>query len=404
MKPQISKRNDEQSSRGNRIESIPPCCIAQSGIETTRMMKKSRMTIDATIRIDAIAIFQILLLLLLISCCCSGLPQQQQIKKPVGIPFTTAFTSASGLPVCRYALGGAARSNQPPSIVSRYDEYLKQQTATASTKMAPFLFYYNPHRYPAFINGIRELCSESNRQDLFIASGGSDRSDKDMDQRLDDALAICGGDYLDMFVIEYVQPHEMINDGDTTITRVLKKAASWVEQGRVRYVAASTHSHVVGKQLVAGTEIQLDAIMLRYNMAHRKAAQAISFPAARQAKIPVLAFTTTRWNALQKGHKDWNSWTSSGSGNDDDNDHLLPSTGDCLSFALAASTSPPVEIVLHSARDEAELLEALDGLQDDLSANDFEEWSRYGDLDWNGLDGFDEYPEEEQQQLMCVKE
>jgi len=47
---------------------------------------------------------------------------------------------------------------------------------------APFFFYYNPHRYPAFLSGVKSI-AESNdgdgtlrREDVFIASGGSDRS------------------------------------------------------------------------------------------------------------------------------------------------------------------------------------------------------------------------------------
>ena len=51
-----------------------------------------------------------------------------------------------------------------------------------------------------------------------------------------------------------------------------------------------------------------------------------------------------------------------------------------------------MEIVLHSARNEAELEEALRGLRD-IPAEEVSKWRKYGDLDWND-DGFDEYPEE----------
>merc|ERR1712071_90572 len=124
--------------------------------------------------------------------------------------------------------------------------------------------------------------------------------------------------------------------------------------------------------------------MLRYNMSHKDAAELLSFPACVKWNKPVMAFTSTRWNSLQNNHYDWES--------------NAPSTGECLSFALAGDvmsttkSSSPVEIVLHSARDEKELKDALDGIRS-LSADEIKMWRKYGDLDWN-YDGFDEYPDE----------
>lgn len=125
----------------------------------------------------------------------------------------------------------------------------------------------------------------------------------------------------------------------------------------------------------------VDALMLRYNMSHRIAAEKISLPMAQQMSKPVIAFTTTRWNALQqqRGMTDSHS----------------PSTRDCLSFALSA-TDGIIQYVLHSARDESELIESMDGLTNEMSPEDIQKWKAYGasELDWNDLDGFDEYPYE----------
>ena len=299
--------------------------------------------------------------------------------------YTYAFTTASGLPVCRYGLGGAARSSQPKSLPSVYYDYLKSKNDKDGEHRigmdeiggAPFYFYYNPHRYPAFMSGIKELLNsasdnnEISRKDVFVASGGTDRSFDQMEKRLTDALEYCCGEYLDLFVLEYVCPHEM-NSSD--IQKAIEQALSWVDAGKVRYIAASTHSHVVGAALAKHAGI--DALMLRYNMAHKYAAESLSFASCLIYNKPVIAFTSTRWNALQRNHESW--------------DEDPPTTGDCLSFALAVS--PPVEVLLHSARDEVELEEALNGIQK-MPREEVLKWKMYGDLNWND-DGFDEYPEE----------
>jgi aryl-alcohol dehydrogenase-like predicted oxidoreductase len=357
-------------------------------------------------------------------------------KGSMGSVFTEQLTSKSGLPVCKYALGGAARSTQPNGLVHDYCDNIRRHFKDGERiKMAPFLFYYNPHRYPDFMKGIREIvqgdsdndanCDSGTnrwkRENLFLASGGTDRSESGMEQRLSDALAYSGEEYLDMFVLEYVSPDEVENDLES-IKSALIKARSWVNEGRVRYVAASTHSHRVGARLGSlrsdsegenkgGIQRDrscpplLDAMMLRYNMAHKTAAESISFPVCAELRIPCLAFTTTRWNRLQAGHP---TMTNGSSGDDEDEavhrQSRPPTTTECLSFALSPSfpfgkpSAPwPVEIVLHSARSTDELNEAMDCLSPSsiMTANEARKWRGYGDLEWNDLDGFDEFPEEQ---------
>ena len=298
-----------------------------------------------------------------------------------------AFKTASGFPVCRYALGGAARSQQPSSLPSLYYDILSSEETAADNNEkfphgAPFYFYYNPHRYPAFMSGIEELCNQKDgrRQDLFIASGGTERSNQEMEERLNDALEKCGGDYLDLFILEYICPYELGSNKETLSTNVqeaIQQAQAWKDKGLIRHIGASTHSHKVGGVLANMDGI--DTVMLRYSMSHKNAAEHLSFPVCASRDKPVLAFTTTRWNSMQDGHMDWNE--------------DAPSTGDCISFALACQ--PPVEVVLHSARDECELREALEGCRE-MSPDEIKTWRSFGDLDWT-RDGFDEYPNEQPQ-------
>ena len=53
--------------------------------------------------------------------------------------FTNKLVTASGRPVCRYALGGAARSTQPESLPLKYRDML-QNTDDNDTLGAPFIF------------------------------------------------------------------------------------------------------------------------------------------------------------------------------------------------------------------------------------------------------------------------
>ena len=373
--------------------------------------------------------------------------------------YTSKLTTASGKPICRYALGGAARSTQPESLPLHYRDYLSELELGA-----PFYFYYNPHRYPNFLSGVAKSFSADlyDRRNVFIASGSSDRTPAALDQRLEDALVYSGGDYLDAFVLEYVCPEELTVAVATTATTIcippdnsqnilgpeleaaIQHVRSYVALEKVRYIIASTHSHVVGAVLASASlprvmsntttsnensssrssssssSAIVDALMLRYNLSHKRAAETLSLPNALGNEIPVIAFTTTRWNRLQS-HND-----------DDDNDEYCDedaldngvqkkintaspttTTSDCLKFALR---HPAVEIVLHSARDEEELAEALlpliattancaastlssmPGSKESLGWLSEEENHRlrlYGndELHWND-DGFDEYPEE----------
>ncbi len=294
--------------------------------------------------------------------------------------FTEKLSTASGKPVCRYALGGAARSTQSEYIPLKYRDMLQKQKADNDVG-APFYFYYNPHRYPLFLEGVSQsFDNPTARRDIFFASGGTERSPAALDQRLNDALAFCGGEYIDGFVLEYVCPDEW--DSETQLGKELQVAIdhvrSYVRENKVRYVMASTHSHKVGHALAGAAS--LDAIMLRYNLSHRNGAETISFPEALENDLPVLAFTTTRWNGLQR--------TAS----------PTVTTADCITFALQ---HPAVEVVLHSARDEDELDDALLPI---ISCSDRSHWmpnSKYDDLcayyddemAWNS-DGYDEYPDE----------
>jgi aryl-alcohol dehydrogenase-like predicted oxidoreductase len=149
----------------------------------------------------------------------------------------------------------------------------------------------------------------------------------------------------------------------TVVHAALDALGKLKTRGEARYVAMSTHDFDTVVPLVQSGK--LDAAMLRYNMAH-KTAESEAFPACLTAAVPVLAFTTTRWNTLQSGHRKW--------------DDRPPSTADCISYAL---THPAVSHVINGVRTTAELDEIMGGMWaaplDQTNAS-FPTWDEYGRL------------------------
>mmetsp|Transcript_51336 Transcript_51336/g.164117 ORF Transcript_51336/g.164117 Transcript_51336/m.164117 type:complete len:115 (-) Transcript_51336:608-952(-) len=101
--------------------------------------------------------------------------------------------------------------------------------------------------------------------------------------------------------------------------------------------------------------------MARYNMAH-VGAEAELFPEAAIRGLPVVAFTSTRWNSLQKGHPGWAG--------------APPGLGECASFCLR---NEAVQVLLHSSRTEEELRELAGGARE-MGAGEAERWREYGAL------------------------
>ena len=104
----------------------------------------------------------------------------------------------------------------------------------------------------------------------------------------------------------------------------------------------------------------------------RAALQRTLFPLATARDVPVVAFTTTRWNSLQKEPAP-DGWTEG----------APPTTAECMRWALAADDA--VEVVLNSAP-TTETLGAWcedwaargDGVA--MGADEVAKWRRYGEL------------------------
>ena len=145
--------------------------------------------------------------------------------------------------------------------------------------------------------------------------------------------------------------------------RIMDNARALVESGKVRKIMVSCHNRLTFASYVA--DPAYDAIMVRYNAAHRGAEGEV-FPhvvdalAAEHAAPGVVAYTATRWGALLD-----RSLVPAG--------EAVPRASDCYRFAL---TRPEVDVVIAGPANGAELDEALAALDRGPMSEDELAWMR----------------------------
>jgi len=213
-----------------------------------------------------------------------------------------------------------------------------------------------------------------NRRGVFLAAGSERREPAALRAEIDAVRRELATEALDLFFAQYFTPQEdeaALFGPDGTIA-ALQAARG---EGAIRFTGASAHERGLALRLVEDRRI--DVVMLRFNMAHRKAAAEV-FPAAQQARTPVVAFTATRWRTLLAAPAEWPG--------------PPPTAADCYRFCLAHR---PVKIVLTAPTSLAELaanLRVLDA--GPMDRRERARWKRYGDLiHGRGADRFEtEWP------------
>ena len=176
------------------------------------------------------------------------------------------------------------------------------------------------------------------RRDKIVVSAGT------MFQRpwlvrhaLERALRRMRTDYVDVFLIGWV--------GEAKLRpRTIELLHRFKDEGKIRALGISTHIRPYAGALVRRGS--LDALMMRYNAAHRGAEQDI-FPHLQESKPGVISYTATRWTALLRRPR---GWPANG---------RVPAAGDCYRFVL---TSPHVHVCLTAPRSLRELRENLAGV------------------------------------------
>jgi aryl-alcohol dehydrogenase-like predicted oxidoreductase len=142
-------------------------------------------------------------------------------------------------------------------------------------------------------------------------------------------------EYIDLFLFMGVMKP------DEFTPKVREDLVRLKEEGKVRAVGISCHHRMFLGRLAAGGDV--DALMLRYNAAHRGAEREI-FPSCTTHNPGVIGYTATRWTALLRRPRSW------------PRDGRVPTAGECYRFALS---NPHIHTVLTAPRNERELRENL---------------------------------------------
>ena len=181
--------------------------------------------------------------------------------------------------------------------------------------------------------------SASERERLVIATGAYNYiwTRQNFRRTLEKRLRQLKTDYIDLFhFLGVMKPGEFPPEAQEEL---LALRAS----GKVRAVAISVHDRKFAGQL-AGSGL-LDALMIRYNAAHRGAEQDI-FPYLGEHPPSVIGYTATRWTHLLRRPRGWNG--------------DVATAQQCYRFVLS---NPAVNVCLMAPRSGRELLDNLAALK-----------------------------------------
>lgn len=199
---------------------------------------------------------------------------------------------------------------------------------------------------------------KSRRERFIVATGGYNYLwwQSDLLRVLHRRLKQLGTDYIDVFHFLGVTRPEHFTP------RVRDQLQSIRESGLVRGVSISSHNRKFAAEL--GRQGALDALMIRYNAAHRGAEEDI-FPHLPEPGPAVVSYTATRWRCLLRRPK---ALPAGG---------RVPTAGMCYRFALS---NPRVNVCLCAPSNlrqfEANLAEVRKG---PLDQADMEFMRAFGD-------------------------
>ncbi len=201
-------------------------------------------------------------------------------------------------------------------------------------------------------------CARRDRDNLCVVVQSYSRSALALGPSLDVALRRLRLDHADVLLLGWWNAPPP--------RRILERALELKASGKARAIMISCHHRPTFEALIADPAI--DAIMVRYNAAHRGAEGEV-FPhvTSALAALPrpgVVAYTATRWGALVD-----RSLVPAA--------EPLPRASDCYRFAL---TRPEVDVVISGPKNGAELDEALAALdRGPLTADELAWMHRVGD-------------------------
>lgn len=214
--------------------------------------------------------------------------------------FLRAQLGALRIPVCRIGLSATYRPGRE-TIFKALDEGLN------------YLFYYGIDSQ--MTSAVRSL-PPSQRDQLVLATGAYNYLVRHQNLRrtLEKRLRQVKTDHIDVFhFLGVTKPKQFTQ-------QIRDELAAVRASGLVRGVALSTHDRKFAAQLAR--EGIVDAIMIRYNAAHRGAETEI-FPEIRPDGVGVVSYTATRWTGLLRRPRGYPKQAP------------IPNAGICYRFVLS---------------------------------------------------------------------
>ena len=211
----------------------------------------------------------------------------------------------------------------------------------------------------ALSRAVREL--GPGRERIVICAQFEGRTAADAATELRALRATLGTDYLDVLTFYYVEePAEWAEIAGPGGALEYGRAAR--RDGVVRRLGLTSHQRPLAAE--AARSGRLDALMIRYNAAHRGAEREV-FPVTDALGLPVIAFTALRWGALLRPTPD------------DPPGFVVPPAPSWYRWVLQ---SPSVAVALMAPRDRSELEENLAVLDagGPLPADEYERLAEHG--------------------------
>jgi aryl-alcohol dehydrogenase-like predicted oxidoreductase len=197
--------------------------------------------------------------------------------------------------------------------------------------------YWGSRRAGPFAEGIREAIRAHGRDQVVVVVQSY--------ARLPGALSLSVQRALRQLKIEHADLLLLGWWNSAPPTGYLEAFARLRERGLVRHLMVSGHNRAaLGAMALGGA---FDALMVRYNAAHRGAEQEVFPELPAQGRPGVVAYTATRWGTLLRSPGPWPPGLR------------VPSAAECYRFCL---THPAVDLVLCGPANREELRQAVGAL------------------------------------------
>ena len=259
------------------------------------------------------------------------------------IDFKTAVLGQTGLTIHRLGLSGTYRPG-------------KKAIYEAIDNGVNFFFCFGIDTQ--LIRVLKDVM-KTNREKFVVATGsynyiwGRQNTIKALEKR----LRQLGTDYIDIFLFLGVMKEKEFSN------HIKAELCQIRDQGKARAIGISTHDRKFAGRLM--DEGILNAIMMRYNAAHRGAETEI-FPYLAKHNPAVISYTATRWSYLTRRPKEWPK------------DKLIPDAGMCYRFVLSNNN---IDVCLNAPRNIRQLRENLKAVElGPLSDEEMRFMREFGDV------------------------